>query len=144
MKIKVTSWLKVAIGFQFLTAAIHSLTFLRSPQGRNEAEKQMLDLMYHYKMDMGAGFHRSMGQLFTSVSACFTGIFLLGALINLYLVRVQTPPYLLKGVVGIQALVFGGVFLIAIFFAFLPPATCAGLVFLFLTISYFRLAPAEG
>ena len=139
MKNKITSWLKVAIGFQFLTAAIHALSFIRSPQGQNETEKQMLNLMYNYKMDMGAGFHRSMGQIFTSVSACFTGIFLLGALINLYLVRMQAPTPLLKGVVGIQTLVFGAVFLIALFFAFLPPATFTGLVFLFLLISYFRL-----
>src|SRR5438105_118072 len=105
MKNKITSWLKVAIGFQFLTAAIHSLSFLRSPQGKNETEKQLIDLMYNYKMDMGAGFHRSMGQLFTSVSACFTLIFLMGALINLYLIRIHAPSNLLRGIIGIQALV---------------------------------------
>jgi len=45
MKNKISSWLKVALGFQFLTAAVHSLSFIRSPQGQNEIEKQMLDLI---------------------------------------------------------------------------------------------------
>jgi len=139
MKNKISSWLKVALGFQFLTAAVHSLSFIRSPQGQNEIEKQMLDLMYNHKMDMGAGFHRSMGQIFTSVSLSFTLIFLLGAFINLYLIRVHAPVLLIKGIVGIQALIFFVVFLGTVFLAFLPPAVFTGLVFLFLTVSYFRL-----
>jgi hypothetical protein len=139
MKYKITSWLKVALGFQFLTAAVHSLSFIRNPQGQNQIEKQMLDLMYNHKMDMGAGFHRSMGQIFTSVSLCFTLIFLLAAFINLYLIRVHAPVLLIKGIVGIQALIFFAVFLGAVFLAFLPPAMFTGLVFLLLTISYFRL-----
>jgi len=139
MNNKITSWLKVAIGFQFLTAAVHSLSFIRSPQGQNETEKQMLDLMYNYKMDMGAGFHRSMGQIFTSVSLCFTLIFLLGAIINLYLVRMRAPVKLIRGIVGIQSVVFGAVFLGAISLAFLPPAIFTGLVFSLLTVSYFLL-----
>jgi hypothetical protein len=141
MKNKITSWLKVAIGFQFLTTAVHSLSFIRTPQGKNETEKQMFDLMYNYKMDMGSGFHRSMGQIFTSVSLCFTLIFLLGALINLYLIRAQAPTSLIKGIVGIQVLIFFAVFLGAIFLAFLPPAVFTGLVLLLLTASYFRLNP---
>lgn len=139
MKNKITSWLKVTIGIQFLTAAVHSLSFLRSPQGQNETEKQMIDLMYNHKMDFGAGFHRSMGQIFTSVSLCFTMIFLLGAMINLYLVRQHAPGALVKGIVGIQAIVFAVVFLGAVFFAFLPPALFTGMVFLLLTVSYFRI-----
>ncbi len=142
MKNKITSWLKVAVGFQFLTAAIHSLSFIRSPQGKNEIEKQLLDLMYNYKMDMGAGFHRSMGQLFTSVSACFALIYLLGALINLYLIRKHAPHSLVKDIVGIQTLIYGAVFIVAIFFAFLPPVSFTGVVFLLLAVSYFRLKPA--
>jgi len=141
MKNKISSWLKVAIGFQFLTAAVHSLSFIRSPQGQNDTEKQMINLMYNHKMDMGAGFHRSMGQLFMSVSLCFTLIFLLGAIINLYLIRAHAPVDLIKGIVGIQALIFAAVFLSALFLAFLPPAAFTGVVFLFLSISYFRLKP---
>lgn len=129
----------MAIGLQFLTAAVHSLSFLRSPQGKNEVEKQMIDLMYNHKMDMGAGFHRSMGQVFTSISLCFTLIFLLGALINLYLIRMHAPVNLVRGIVGIEALIFAAVFLGAVFFAFLPPAVFTGLVFLSLGVSYFRL-----
>ncbi len=139
MENKITPWLKAAIVFQLLTSAIHSLSFLRSPQGKNETEKQLLDLMYNYKMDMGAGFHRSMGEIFTSVSFCFTMIFLLGGLLNFYMIRKKASAELLKGFVGIQALVFGAVFIMAVLFAFLPPATFTGIVFVLLVISYFRL-----
>jgi uncharacterized membrane protein HdeD (DUF308 family) len=139
MENKITTWLKAAIVFQLLTSAIHSLSFLRSPQGKNETEKQLLDLMYNYKMDMGAGFHRSMGEIFTSVSFCFTMIFLLGGLLNFYMIRKKASDELLKGFVGIQALVFGAVFIMAVLFAFLPPATFTGIVFILLAISYFRL-----
>jgi len=139
MKNKGTPWLRAAMVFQLLTSAIHSLSFLRSRQGRNETEKQLLDLMDNYKMDMGAGFHRSMGEIFTSVSFCFTMIFLLGGLLNLYMIRKQASPDLLQGFVGIQALVFGAVFMMAVLFAFLPPITFSGIVFVLLVISYFRL-----
>jgi hypothetical protein len=139
MKNKITSWLKVAVGVQLVSAALHSLSFIFKPQGKNETEKQLLDLMNNYKMNMGAGFHRSMSDLFTSVSACFTLIFILGALINLYLIRQHAPVALVKGIVGIQALIFGVIFVVTLFLAFLPPITCAGLVFLLLSLSYFRL-----
>ncbi|MGC4022022.1 MAG: hypothetical protein QM734_08800 [Cyclobacteriaceae bacterium] len=143
MQTKTSSWLNVAIGFQFLTAAIHSLSFLNKMKGQNEKEKQLIDLMDNYKLDWGSGFHRSMSEIFIAVSLCFTLIFLMGALINLYLTRKHASAELVKDIVGIQTLIFGAVFLGTVFFAFLPPIICAGIVFLLLTVSYFRLKTSK-
>lgn len=143
MQMKITPWLKVAIGFQFLTAAVHSLSFLNKMQGKNEMEKQLINLMYNYVMDMGAGFHRSMSQLFIAVSACFTLIYLLGALINLYLMSKHAPIELIRDIVGIQTIIFGVVFIVVSLFAFLLPVAFTGIVFLLLIMSYLRLKPTK-
>ncbi|HTH54458.1 MAG TPA: hypothetical protein VL728_00345 [Cyclobacteriaceae bacterium] len=135
---KVTSWLKVAAGFQFLTAAFHSISLIVSPQGQNESEKQLLDLMHSYKMDMGAGIHRSMWQLYSAMSACFVLLFLLGALVNLYIVRNKTSPEWIRGILAMEMIVFGICFLVMTFLTFIPPAALTGLVFAFLIASYFR------
>ncbi len=139
MPYKVTSWLKVATGFQFLTAAFHSISLVFAPQGENETEKQLLDLMHHYKMDMGAGIHRSMWQLYTAMSSCFVLLFLLGALINLYVIRNKTSADWAKAIVGIEIIIYGICFLAMIFLTFIPPAALTGLVFFFLAVSYFRV-----
>jgi len=142
MNSKITSWLKVTTGFQFLTAAIHSISLVTGLQGQNEMEKQLIGMMTSYKMDMGAGIQRSMSEIFTALSSCFSLIYLLGALVNLYLLRTKAPMDLIKGIVGIEVIVFGITFLIMAFLTFLPPASLTGLVFLLLVMSYFRLKPA--
>jgi hypothetical protein len=139
MPYKVTSWLKVAAGFQFLTAAFHSISLVISPQGQNETEKQLLDLMHSYKMDMGAGIQRSMWQLYSAMSACFVLLFLLGALINLHIIRNKTSTDWTKGIIVMEMIVFGICFLVMALLTFIPPAALTGLVFVFLVASYFRI-----
>ena len=139
MPYKVTSWLKVATGFQFLTAAAHSISLVIAPQGQNESEKQLLDLMHSYKMDMGAGIQRNMWQLYSAMSACFVLLFLLGALINLFIIRNKTSAEWMKGVIGMEIIVFGICFLVMAFLTFIPPAALTGLVFALLVVSYFRI-----
>ncbi|GHN00852.1 hypothetical protein WSM22_23410 [Cytophagales bacterium WSM2-2] len=143
MESKTLSWLKVTTGFQFLTAAVHSVSLITSPQGKNEMEKQLIDMMTNYRMDMGAGIHRSMDELVTALSSCFSLLYLLGALINLYLIRVKAPADLTKGLLGIETLVFGITFVIVAFLTFLPPIILTGLVFALLAICYFRLGKAS-
>lgn len=139
MPYKVTSWLKVAAGFQFLTAAFHSISLIISPQGQNETEKQLLDLMHSYKMDMGAGIQRNMWQLYNAMSACFVLLFLLGALINLHIIRNKTSAEWTRGILVMEMIVFGICFLVMTFLTFIPPAALTGLVFAFLVVSYFRV-----
>ena len=139
MPYKITSWLKVATGFQFLTAAFHSISLVFAPKGQNETEKQLLDLMHYYKMDMGSGIHRSMWQLYSAMSSCFVLLFLLGALINLYIIKNKTSADWAKAIVSIEIIIYGICFLVMVLLTFIPPAALTGLVFICLIVSYFRV-----
>ncbi|MBK7360595.1 MAG: hypothetical protein IPI96_15505 [Saprospiraceae bacterium] len=46
--------------------------------------------MTQYQMDMGAGFHRTFAQIFTSLSACFSLLCLFGSM--LLVAFTVTPP----------------------------------------------------
>jgi hypothetical protein len=81
-------------------------------------------------MDMGAGFHRSMHQLFTALSACFPLLFLLGALNNIYVWKKRVDVGLLKGFLAIQVIIFGMCFGLMVVMTFLPPIVMSGFVYL--------------
>jgi hypothetical protein len=137
-----TFWLWVAIVFQLLTGAVHSLSLFISPVPGNETERQLFDLMANYRLDMGAGIHRSLGELFKALSSCFSLLCLLGGLINIYLLRRKVEASVVKGLVGIQLIVFGICFGVNVALTFLPPIVLTGLVFLSLAFTYFA-TPSE-
>jgi hypothetical protein len=137
-----TFWLWLAVVFLFLTGLIHSIGLFISPAPANETERQMLDLMMTYKLDLGAGFHKSMWSLFTALSSCFTFLCLLGGLNIAYLLKKKVAPGILKGIVRIHVLVFGVCFVVMVIFTFLPPIVLTGLVVLFLAIGLFTI-PSE-
>jgi hypothetical protein len=132
-----TFWLWVAVVFQLLNATLHSLSLIQAPVGTNSAERQLFDLMVNYRLDLGAGIHRSMWDLFRALSTCFTLLCLLGGLTNVYLLRKKVDPGVTKGLVGIQLVVFAIGFVVMVALTFLPPIILTGLVVLFLAISYF-------
>ncbi|MBK9731841.1 MAG: hypothetical protein IPO83_11245 [Chitinophagaceae bacterium] len=132
---KNTFWLSAAILFQLLTAAAHSMSFFFSPEGADDTERQLILLMKTYRTDAGAGFAPSTQDIFTAFSACFALLYLLGALINWYLLRRKTDAVTLKGIVNINMLVFGICFAVMANFTFLPPIILTGLVFMCLVIS---------
>ena len=134
-----TFWLWVAVAFQLLTVLAHSSSFLVTPVPNNETERQLLDLMTNYQMDMGAGLHRSMRNLFNALSACFSLLYALGALTNFYLLRKRVDADLVRGFLLIQLLVFGITFGVMALLTFLPPITLTGLVFLFLALAFIIL-----
>jgi hypothetical protein len=129
-------WLWLAVVFQLLTAAIHSVGLFISPTPTNETERQLIDLMLNYKQDMGAGFHRSMWNLFTALSSCFSLLCLLGGLTNFYLLKKKIEAGVVKGLVGIQVLVFGICFGVTLAFTFLPPIVLTGLVLISLLAAF--------
>ncbi len=133
---KYTTWLKVAAIFQVLTAAFHSISLFVTPIPTNDTEKQLLDLMSTYMMDMGSGFHRSMGDLMTGLSSCFSLVYLLGGLLNWYLVSKKLAPDIFRGVIIINLVIFGIAFGLMVTFTFLPPIILTGLVFTFLLFSW--------
>ena len=131
-----TFWLWAAVAFQLLTAFIHSISFLVTPVSNNETERQMMELIATYKMDMGGGFHRTYDNLLTALSSCFSFLCLLGGLINAFLLKKKVPADLMRGILLINVLVFGACFAIMAIFTFLPPIVLTGLIFLSLTLSY--------
>lgn len=135
---KHTTWLVVASVFQLLTGLIHSIGLFNDMQGQNETENQMLDLMNNHQMDMGAGMFHSMMDLFLALSSCFTFMYLLGGINNLFLLRRLNHSDLKKYLL-INILIFGVCFLVMMFMTFLPPIVLTGLVLLFLLLSYFTV-----
>jgi hypothetical protein len=132
---KYTTWLKAAAIFQFIAAVMHAITLFVTLPSNNETEKQISTLMDTYKFDLGAGFHRTMGDLVLALSACFSLVCLLGGLLSWYLIRKKVEPEIMKGVITINLIVFGILFGLVATFAFLPPIILIGLVVLFLILS---------
>lgn len=128
-------WFRIAAIFQIATGLIHSLSFFVSPQPANETEKQLIDLMTSYQLDMGAGFHRNFDQIFTSVSICMTLLCLFAGTINIYLIKTCSDLKVIKGAIVINAIVFLFMLIDFIVFAFLPPIICAGLICVALLLS---------
>ena len=132
-----TFWVWLAVVFQLLNALGHSLSFFITQVPTNETERQLLQLMANYQLDMGAGFHRTTHQLFTALSACFPLFYLLGALNNIYCLKTRVEPRVLRALLAIQVIVFGIALGVIIVFAFLPPIVLSGLVFLSLAVAFF-------
>ncbi|MES2331868.1 MAG: hypothetical protein V4539_19840 [Bacteroidota bacterium] len=128
-------WLRTAAVFQFLTAIIHAISLFVSLPANNETEKQLIPLMDTYKFDLGAGFHRTMGEMLVALSACLCLVCLLGGLLNWYLLRKKVDPEIMKGVITINLAVFGICLSLVAAFAFLEPIILMGLIVLFLIIS---------
>ena len=135
---KYSGWLTTAAILQFIAAIIHAITLFITLPPNNETEKQLFTLMDTYKLDFGAGFHRTMGELLFALSACFCLVCLLGSLLNWYLLRKKVAPEIMKGVITINLLVFGILLGLTIAYAFLMPVILSGLIFIFLIFS--RLA----
>jgi len=125
-------WIRASIITQLLTAAFHSLGFFVKPAPQNDTEKQLFDLVNNYKPDAGMGFHPSFAQLFTGLSISFTLICLFGGLLNGYLKKKNAGVDMWKGILMIEVIIFGALFLAMLFFTFFPPILCTGLIVVFL------------
>lgn len=137
-----TFWLWTAVVFQLLTGVFHAISLFVSPQPANETERQLLTLTTTYHIDAGGGFHPTFSGLFTALSSCFTFLCLFAALINLYLLRMRTDPSAMKGIIGINLLVFAPLFVVMAYFTFLPPIICTGLIVLSLLAAYLAVGKA--
>ncbi len=138
-----TFWLWAAVVLQFLTAFFHSLSFIITPEFNNDTERQLFDLASTYRFDMGGGFHPTFGNLFTALSACFPFLFILGGLINAYLLRKKAGVEILKGILVINIIVFGSCFAVMAIFTFPPPIILSGLVFVALLVALFLISRRE-
>jgi hypothetical protein len=130
------TWLWTAVILLFLTGVLHALTLVIQPLPQNESERQLFELMANYRTDFGAGFKRSTKELLTALSACFSLVCFLGGLTLGFAVRQQLEGRVLKGLVGIHALVFGVCFAIMAVFTFHIPIVLTGAIFLSLLAAY--------
>ncbi len=140
-----TFWLWAAAVLQLLTAAIHAISLFVPLEPVNDTERQLILLLTTYKLDAGGGFHPTFSNLFTALSSCFSFVCLLGGLINIYVLRKNADAGLVRGITGINVLVFGAIFAMMAVFTFLPPIICTGLVFSCLVLAFVtnRLSPTS-
>jgi hypothetical protein len=132
-----TFWLTTTVIFQFITAILHSLSLFVEPEPANETERQLMQMLTTYKFDMGAGFHRTFADLVIALSSCFSFVCLLGGLMLGYLLFKKAEPQLMKGIIGINLIVFGPIFVVMAVFTFLPPIILTGLIVVNLLAAYF-------
>ncbi len=132
-------WVKSAIFLQLLTALFHSLSLVVDMQANNDQEKLLYDLMINYQFDFGAGFKHSMMDIFTSFSICFNLLLLYSASLHIHLIRSNTSPDVLKGVLLISIITYSLCFLTMMFLTFLPPVICTGLILISLIMAYTTL-----
>ena len=129
-------WIRTTAVLQIITASIHAMSFLRHRAASNETERQLNELLTTYRPDLGPYFHPTMGDIFTGLSSCFTFLFLLGGITNLFLAQKNLSQEIWKGITSISLIIFGGCFLVMLNFAFLPPIILTGLVFVGLCFAY--------
>jgi hypothetical protein len=113
-----------------LTAFFHTLSFFNEAKPKNEPEKILFDLMENHQYDLGLGFRPTANDLMTGLSACFSLLCLMGGLMNLFLLTQNRDIGLLKGLLNIELLVFGLLFVIMAIYTFLPPIVLTSLIFL--------------
>lgn len=129
-------WIWGLVITQLLSAFFHSLSFIAKPKPRNETEKQLMGLSSEYKIDLGGGIKRSQKQLFIGLSTCFTMVYTFGAAINWYFIKTDISPGVWEGLLLIELIAYGILFLLMIKFTFWPPIIVTGLVFIFTLGSY--------
>ena len=107
-----------------VTAGFHSLSLIADSTPANETERQLLDLMQHYKMDMGAGMQRSMDDLVTFFSLSMSVLTLAIGVFNLLLARFFDNQVLAAKVMAFNAILWV-LYLIPLYMlTFLPPMVC--------------------
>jgi hypothetical protein len=129
-------WLWAAVVLQFLTAGIHAITLFVSPEPEDETERVLHELFTTYQKDLGGGFHRTLWDIFTALSSCYSFLLLLGALVLAYLLRKKVGVEILRGITLIELIVFGAVLVVCAVFTFLPPIILTGLIVVTLLIGY--------
>lgn len=133
------TWLKTAAIFQLITAVTHAISLFVSLPPNNETEKQLFELMNTYKFDLGAGFHRTMGELTLALSSCLSLLCMLAGLISFYLLKKRVGTDIMQGIITLNLVVFGIFFMLTIVFTFLLPIGQIGLILLFLILSRLTL-----
>jgi len=109
----------------------------KGPTPENETEKQLIDLMINYKMNIGSEEITMMG-IQKGYSLIFT-LFLVGpAVMGLYLSR-AVPSSVLRKVNLIYIGTLSATLAISLIYFFIIPTTCIAISALFFVIAAFRI-----
>lgn len=138
-----TFWFSAAVLFQLLTGLLLSLSLFANPEPANDTERQIFALLSTYRIEAGAGFRPTYANLFTALSSCFTFLCLFAAFVNGYLLFKHTEPTVMRGILGINVVIFGAVFAMMAIFTFLPPIVCTGLIFINLVAAFIVVPKIE-
>ncbi len=138
-----TFWFTAAVIFQIVTGIIHSLSLFVSPEPQDETARQLYGLVTTYKINMGGGFNPTFGNLVTALSSCFSLLCLFAAATNGYLLFKYTETTVMRGIIGINLVIFGVLFAIMAYFTFLPPIALSGLIFINLLAAFILVPKIE-
>jgi hypothetical protein len=136
---KKNPWIWAAIVMLFLTTAFHTSSFFVENVPQNDTEKQLHELITTYKKDLGLGFNPSFSDLFTALSSCMSFLCLLSAVSLLFITRRKAPVAIIKGIVGINLLIYAAGFIVMLLFTFIMPIACFALITLFLLLSWLTI-----
>ena len=130
------SWFWLAVVFQLITGAIHSISLFVTPVPGNETERQLFELVSNYRFELGSGFTPTMGELTTALSSCFTLLCVFAGLANGYLLKKRADD-VTRGILLINVVIFGVCFILMAAFTFPTPIVLTGLIFICLVLAYF-------
>lgn len=137
------TWLWAAVVLQLVTAAIHSISLFISPEPKNETERQLFEMMSTFRLDLGAGFRPTFGNLVTALSSCFSFVCLFASMVNSYLLWKRPDAGLMRGIVIINLVIFTPLFAVMAVFTFLPPIVLTGLIFVTLLAAFITMRSAR-
>lgn len=131
--------LKVTNILMFITGGLHSISLFFQIEPENEIQKQMFALVYTHKLESGAGFAPTFGDIHLALSSCFTILYFMTGVLNFYLLRQKLESSVWKGILLIEMIFFGAAFFMMLAFTFLPPVILTGLTFASLTWSWLKV-----
>ena len=115
---------------QLISVAVHffGMSLKHEPAGCQE--KMLYDLMHNYRIDLGAGFVRTMSDFLTGFGLVYGVFVLFLCLINLFAIRQAADSPFLPSLCWLNAVCMAIVAGIAFRFFFLPPLLFAVVPFL--------------
>jgi uncharacterized membrane protein YhhN len=118
---------------------VHSLSLFRAPVPANETERQLIELMDHYRFNV-LGSMRTMGNFLQGFSIAFMLAALGFGAVDLALLRERTG--LLKRVALVNVLWLAAMVATALRYFFIVPTTFLGVTLLLFVLAWIKL-PGE-
>lgn len=106
---------------QLVSVVVHFIGVLSNRAPADSQGKMLHDLMHSYKIDLGAGFVRTMSDFFLGFGLVYGVFILFFALINLFAIRQAGSPRFLRSLCWLNVLCMAAVSAIAFKFFFLIP-----------------------